>query len=198
MDRASLESLDRDSLVARAEAQGVSRARILTRPELVDELLLRDAGGDREKAKKARGWLGRARDLVARVIERGLHLPDAADRLRGETPPPPPRRTPSALPTVTLAEIYATQGHRQKALDTLRQVLAMEPEHAAAQALMNKLQDASSAEVPDAPVMPPEDEDLGGSSDMGADASKARVSRRSLRGCSTRKASPSGTTSTSA
>ena len=168
MDRAALEALDRDSLVAHAEAQGVSRARILTRPELVDELLLRDAGGDRERAKKARGWLGRARDLVARVIERGLHLPDAADRLRGEVPPPAARRTPSVLPTVTLAEIYATQGHRQKALDTLRQVLAMEPEHAAAQALMNKLQDASFA-VPDQPVMPPEDEELGGSSDMGPD-----------------------------
>ena len=168
MDRAALEALDRDSLVAHAEAQGVSRARILTRPELVDELLLRDAGGDRERAKKARGWLGRARDLVARVIERGLHLPDAADRLRGEVPPPAARRTPSVLPTVTLAEIYATQGHRQKALDTLRQVLAMEPEHAAAQALMNKLQDASFA-APDQPVMPPEDEELGGSSDMGPD-----------------------------
>lgn len=166
MDRAALEALDRDSLVAHAEAQGVSRARILTRPELVDELLLRDAGGDRERARKVRGWLGRARDLVARVIERGLHLPDAADRLRGEPPPPPRPRAPSALPTVTLAEIYATQGHRQKALDTLRQVLAMEPEHAAAQALMNKLQDASSA-VPDEPVMAPEDEELGGSSDMG-------------------------------
>ena len=173
MDRAALEALDRDSLVAHAEAQGVSRARILTRPELVDELLLREAGGDRERAKKARGWLGRARDLVARVIERGLHLPDAADRLRGEGPPPPARRAPSALPTVTLAEIYATQGHKQKALDTLRQVLATEPEHAAAQALMNKLQDASFA-VPEAPVMPPEDDELGGSSDLGPDVEGPR------------------------
>src|ERR1700678_4845730 len=41
MDRAELERLDRDALIRMAEEAGVSRPSILTRPELVDELLLR-------------------------------------------------------------------------------------------------------------------------------------------------------------
>ena len=158
MNRDALEALDRDSLVAQAEALRIAKAKLLTRPELVDEILLAQAGGDRARARAARGWLGRARDLVARVIERGLHLPDAADRLRAETPPPAPKRTPSIVPTVTLAEIYATQGHRQKALDTLQQVLKKEPEHAAARALLSRLE-MGAADVPDEPVMPPEPEE---------------------------------------
>ena len=43
MNRVELERLDRDALITRAEEAGVTRARILTRPELVDELLLRSA-----------------------------------------------------------------------------------------------------------------------------------------------------------
>jgi hypothetical protein len=39
MDRVELEGLDRESLVLRAQAAGIKRARILTRPELIDELL---------------------------------------------------------------------------------------------------------------------------------------------------------------
>ncbi|MDP9037177.1 MAG: hypothetical protein M3O50_20455, partial [Myxococcota bacterium] len=81
MNRADLERLDRDALIERAEAAGVTRARILTRPELVDELLLRSAG-EHASRQRARGLFGVARDLLARVVERGLHLPDAADRLR--------------------------------------------------------------------------------------------------------------------
>ena len=158
MNRDVLEALDRDSLVAQAEALRIAKAKLLTRPELVDEILLAQAGGDRVRARAARGWLGRARDLVARVIERGLHLPDAADRLRADSPPPVPRRTPSIVPTVTLAEIYATQGHRQKALDTLQQVLKKEPDHGAARALLSRLE-AGAADVPDEPVMPPEREE---------------------------------------
>ena len=33
---------------------------------------------------------------------------------------------------MTLAEIYAAQGHKDRAMDTLRRVLEGEPEHAAA------------------------------------------------------------------
>src|SRR3954466_3336437 len=111
MDRGELESLDRESLVVRAERAGIRRARILTRPELIDELLRLDPGADREKLERSRGFFGRARDLVARVVERGLPLPDAADRIRaitgGPLPPTVPRSDPQAVPTVTLAEIYA-------------------------------------------------------------------------------------------
>jgi hypothetical protein len=156
MDRAALESLDRDALVAEAEALRIGKAKILTRPELIDEILIAQAGGDRERIRSARGWLGRARDLVARVIERGLHLPDASDRFGAADAPVVPKRA-SVVPTVTLAEIYATQGHRQKALDTLAQVLAMEPEHGEARALRDRLM-AGAADLPSDPVMPPEPE----------------------------------------
>lgn len=160
MDRAALERLDREALIARAEAAGVTRARILTRPELIDELLLRSASpGDPTATTRARGFFGVARDLLARVVERGLHLPDAADLIRGTTlaQPPPSRKTaPAALPTVTLAEIYAAQGHRERAIDTLKRVLEREADHGAARALLRQLEDASYAVPP--PALPPEEE----------------------------------------
>jgi hypothetical protein len=146
LDRAELERLDRESLIMRAEQAGVSRASILTRPELVDELLVHSANKDDPRVTRARGFFGRARDLLARVIERGLHLPDAADRLRRVTVPAPLRRSvPAAVPTVTLAEIYATQGHRGRAIETLRRVLEHEPDHAAARGLLTRLSDEVTA-----------------------------------------------------
>jgi hypothetical protein len=162
MNRAELERLDRDALIARAEQAGVARARILTRPELVDELLLRTTA-DVAARKRARGFFGVARDLVARVIERGLNLPDAADRLRtigGPLPSSSRQSAPAALPTLTLAEIYAAQGHRGRAIDTLEGVIAREPEHAAARALLGQLQDETFPVPP--PRMPPEAEDAHG------------------------------------
>lgn len=158
MDRAELEKLDRESLVVRAQEAGIRRARVLTRPEVIDELLRRDPDHDEGERRRARGFFGRARDLLARVVERGLHLPDAADRLRSLVilPQSVPRADPVAVPTVTLAEIYAGQGHKQRAVDTLRRVLAREPEHVAARALLAKLEDASY--VAPEPVLPPEPE----------------------------------------
>ena len=156
MNRAELDQMDREALITLAEAAGVTRARILTRPELVDELLIRHTV-DRAARDRARGLFGLARDLLARVVERGLHLPDAAERIRTIGVSAQPRRAaPAALPTVTLAEIYAAQGHRERAVETLRGVLAREPEHAVAQALLAQLQDAS---YPVPPLrMPPEAE----------------------------------------
>lgn len=141
MDRTELEALDRDTLVAKAEDAGVARPQVLTRPELVDELLVRTAKDAKSpELKKARGFFGVARDLLARVIERGLHLPEAAEIVRTRSSPPPSMRSSSAIPTVTLAEIYATQGHKTRALDTLRKVLEAEPEHAAARTLLDRLE----------------------------------------------------------
>jgi hypothetical protein len=158
MNRAELERLDREALVAHAEEAGVTRARILTRPELVDELLLRSAV-DQATKQRARGLFGRARDLLARVVEQGLHLPDAAERIRavGGVAPPSRPSAPAALPTVTLAEIYAAQGHRERALETLDRVITREPDHAAARALRAQLEDASFP-VP-TPNIPPEGEE---------------------------------------
>lgn len=140
MDRSELERLDRDTLIARAEETGVPRARILTRPELVDELLTRAGLSRPEEVVRMRGLFGRARDLLTRVIERGLHLPDAAERIRERLSLPTLPQEPP-LPTVTLAEIYAAQGHPQRAIDTLRDVLAREPDHASARRLYQRLTD---------------------------------------------------------
>jgi hypothetical protein len=160
MDRGELEELDRESLVVKAQAAGIRRARILTRPELIDELLRLDASTDDAQLRKSRGFFGRARDLVARVVERGLHLPDAAERIRtlamGEPPTTVARTEPQAMPTVTLAEIYAAQGHKARAIETLRRVLEREPDHAAARVLQARLEDA--AYVAPAPPLPPEPE----------------------------------------
>jgi hypothetical protein len=157
MNRVELEKLDREGLIARAEAAGVARARILTRPELVDELLLRSASDETSK-QRARGLFGRARDLLASVVERGLNLPDAADRIRSVGAPlaAPRSSSPTALPTLTLAEIYAAQGHRARAIETLDRVLLREPDHAAAGALMAQLRDETYPVPP--PRMPPEEE----------------------------------------
>jgi len=166
MNRVELEGLDREALIARAETAGVTRARILTRPELVDELLLRSAT-DTASKQRTRGFFGKARDLLASVVERGLNLPDAADRIRSATGPVPPSNrasAPAALPTVTLAEIYATQGHRGRAVETLERVLTREPEHAVARSLLAQLRDESYPVPP--PRMPPElDEDADGAGD---------------------------------
>ncbi len=153
MERDELETLERHVLIARAEAAGVPRANILTRPELIDELLVRTA----KKAAdlpRARGFFGRARDLVARVIERGLHLPDAAERLKNVTATATQlaaQLVPAVVPTVTLAEIYAAQGHRARAIETLGRVLALEPGHASARALLAKLE-ASPGPLPREPA----------------------------------------------
>jgi hypothetical protein len=143
MQRQQLEGLSREELVERAERLGVPRPRVLTHPELMDEILARSMKSGRDRAR-ARGWLGRARDLVAGVIERGLHLPDVAKALRA-TPsdkvwpePPPP------LPTITLAEIYAAQGHLERAIGVLDEVLAREPEHVEAGSLRKRFADQAN------------------------------------------------------
>jgi hypothetical protein len=165
MERTELEGLDRTTLIAQAEALGVTRANILTRPELMDELLVRSARKDDADLPRARGFFGRARDLVARVIEKGLHLPDAAERLRqvsAAATQMAARVAPAVVPTVTLAEIYAAQGHTPRAIETLKRVLDLEPDHAAAKALLVKLETASPSMIPAAPPPPPvsDDEEL--------------------------------------
>jgi hypothetical protein len=158
MDRADLEGMDRESLVVKAQEAGIRRARILTRPELIDELLRLDPKADDATLKKSRGFFGVARDLLARVVERGLHLPDAADRIRTSLAPVAAltRVEPQAVPTVTLAEIYAAQGHPRRAVETLERLLEDEPDHGAARALLTRLTAASY--VPPPPPLPPEPE----------------------------------------
>ncbi len=66
-----------------------------------------------------------------------------------EMPPKPP------IATVTLAEIYAKQGHRGRALSVLDEVLETEADHAAARTMRDAIA-ASIAEEP-VPAVPDED-----------------------------------------
>jgi hypothetical protein len=166
MDRSELELLTRDELIAKAEAARVSRATLLTRSELVDEILRKQMSGKSNEALAlARGFFGIARDLITRVVERGLHLPDAAERLRSVSSPPKPQPVSAAIPTVTLAEIYASQGYYTRAVETLHQVLADAPDNLEARAYLERL----GGRVVDEPVIPPEPpyaDDLDGDSDV--------------------------------
>ncbi len=130
------DSMSRDELIAKAKSLGVECPQVMTRVELRDEILRRTELDER-RLRQARGWFGVARDLVASVVERGLHLPDAASALRAAK-----LRAPSWAPpvaTVTLAEIYASQGHRNRAIVMLDEVLQREPDHEMASLLRQRL-----------------------------------------------------------
>lgn len=109
----------------------------MTRVELGDEIVRRTQS-DPSAQRQARGWLGVARDLVASVVESGLNLPDAAAIIRGERGDAD-AAGPAPVATVTLAEIYATQGHTERAIKMVEEVLAREPDHPAAVALLQRL-----------------------------------------------------------
>lgn len=128
--------MTRDELIAHAQRIGVKRPEVMTRAELADEIL-RLGETDALRRQRARGWFGVARDLLASVVEQGLHLPDAAKAIRGGTVFQP--RVQAPIATVTLAEIYAAQGHPERALGLLDQVLAKEPDHDPARRLRDSL-----------------------------------------------------------
>ena len=162
--RNELEALNRSGLIERARRLGVPRPEVMTRVEMIDEIIRRQET-DVTARRRARGWLGVARDLVASLIEQGLNMPDAAELVRqGVTPTRVQHQAPVA--TVTLAEIYAAQGHLKRALGMLDQVLESEPDHAAARALRDRLVTPRPAPVrvvePEAPedVPPSESEEL--------------------------------------
>jgi hypothetical protein len=155
MPTGDLRKLSRRELVERATGLGVDRAATMTKTELVEAIRRVE---EPNTGRTPRTWFGRARDLVARVVEQGLHLPDAAKVLRGaadKTPAGPP-----PLPTVTLAEIYAAQGYNKRALGVVDAVLERVPDHAEALALRKRLLGAvdggvSSEEAKDAPPAEP-------------------------------------------
>src|SRR5882724_7375939 len=140
-----LERLSREELILKARVLGVERAELMTRVELRDEIVRRSVP-DPSQQKRARGLLGVARDLVASVVEAGLNLPEAAARIRGDGPREGDWKGPPPVATVTLAEIYAAQGHLDRALRMLDEVLAKEPDHDAARSLRDRL--AAGADLP--------------------------------------------------
>ena len=117
LDPRELDSLQRPELIERARQAGAERPEVLTRVELKDEIL-RLTELDEAKRREVRGWLGAARDLVAGVVEQGLNMPDAAAFIRRRVPMTSVAHAPP-VPTVTLAEIYASQGHLRRALKML-------------------------------------------------------------------------------
>src|SRR6478736_4428313 len=115
VNASALDLLSRSELIERAREMGVERPERMTRAELRDEILRLSA--PRGKEDEARGLFGVARSMLASVVEAGLHMPDAAAVIRGESDIRVKTQPPVA--TVTLAEIYAAQGHRQRALRML-------------------------------------------------------------------------------
>jgi hypothetical protein len=89
--------------------------------------------------KRVRGWLGAARDLVASVVEQGLNLPDAAAFIRGDLRYEPLTSAQPPVATVTLAGIYGAQGHYDRAVTMLEEVLEKEPDHRAAEESLTRL-----------------------------------------------------------
>jgi hypothetical protein len=151
VDRATLDALDRDELIAEALKFAVPRPEVMTRVELTDEIL-RLATPNPVERKRVRGWFGVARELVASVIEQGLHLPDAAALVRGDVRFEPLRPSHGPVATVTLAGIYAAQGHVARALGMLDDVLKVEPDHGVAQTLRDRLTRAHASGAPEASV----------------------------------------------
>lgn len=137
---AELDQLSRDELVARARALGARRPEVMTRVELRDEIV-RLSETDPQARRRSRGWLGVARDLVASVVDNGLNLPGAAAAIRGEAKSEAPEwQGPPPVATLTLAEIYLAQGHYDRALAVIDEVLTNEPDHASGLALRARIE----------------------------------------------------------
>jgi hypothetical protein len=151
MTKAELLSLSRDELLAQAVVVGVLNVETKSRADLVDAIAERLGLGVVEvpaaeptPAARPRGLLGRARALIARVIEKGLHMPSTTStREAGANTKEPTAR--AALPTVTLAKIYVAQGHPARAVEVLRQVLVRNPADAEATLLLESLRPAPAA-----------------------------------------------------
>ena len=71
MRRHELNQLPLEALVERAREHGVDDASRMQKDELIDALLKRAASQRRIETMKT--WFGVARDLVASVVDRGLH-----------------------------------------------------------------------------------------------------------------------------
>lgn len=156
----SLDQLSREELIVRARALGARRPEVMTRVELRDEIL-RLGEVDPSVRRRTRGWLGVARDLVASVVDSGLNLPGAAAAIRGESKPEQEWQGPPPVATLTLAEIYLAQGHTDRARAVLAEVLANEPDHAAALALRERMERRGEPHrVPTPARIAPEVEDL--------------------------------------
>jgi len=145
----AFDALGKQELVARAKALGIDGAEKFTRLELVDEIRKAEGVGDR-------GLLGRARELLKDVVEKGLaravgvssqpSTPVSKPEPPAERPVETPAEVEPPVPTVTPAEIYAAQGHLTRARAIVREVLRANPNDEAAKKLQDRLEQAPPSE----------------------------------------------------
>jgi hypothetical protein len=132
--------LSRIELLRLAQSLGVSDADVMTRAELRVAIDSSQRPEPPSAEPYPPTWVGVARRLLARVVERGLNLPDAAALIRGDTKLSTPPKAPPPVATVTLARIYAAQGHLPRAIKTLDEVLESDPDHELARELRTQLE----------------------------------------------------------
>jgi tetratricopeptide repeat protein len=131
--------LSRIDLLRLAQSLGVSDADVMTRAELrtaIEKARLPEP----RQIEHPTTWVSVARRLLASVVERGLNLPDAAALIRGDAKLSTPPKAPPPVATVTLARIYAAQGHVDRAIRTLNEVLESDPDHELARELQIQLE----------------------------------------------------------
>jgi hypothetical protein len=131
--------LSRIELLRLAQGLGVVDADVMTRAELRAAI---DKAQRPERVALDQHpvtWVSVARRLLASVVERGLNLPDAAALIRGDAKLMAPPMAPPPVATVTLARIYAAQGHLDRAIGTLDEVLDSDPDHELARDLRTQL-----------------------------------------------------------
>lgn len=132
-------NLSRIELLQLAQSLGVSDADVMTRAELRTAIDKARRPEPLSSDQQPATWVGVARRLLASVVERGLNLPDAASLIRGDTKLNAPPKAPPPVATVTLARIYGAQGHFDRAIATLDEVLESDPDHELARELRNQL-----------------------------------------------------------
>ncbi len=142
-------AIPRHELLAAALQLGIAHPESLSETELANRIReVSESEGQTasSSALGSTGWLAVARHLVTSIVEQGLNLPTAARALRESMRPRSgaPQRPP--LPTVTLAQIYMSQGHDSRAREVLEQVLERVPNHAKARVLLDRLNASASPE----------------------------------------------------
>jgi hypothetical protein len=130
--------LSRIELLQLAQTLHVSDADVMTRAEL-RAAIDKARKPEPRPPKQPVTWVSVARRLLASIVEQGLNLPDAAALIRGDTKLSTPPRAPPPVATVTLARIYAAQGHLARAIGTLDEVLRSDPDHDLARELRGQL-----------------------------------------------------------
>jgi hypothetical protein len=146
----------RDELLRKAQQLGIEHPENMTRVELVRAIAQCEVEPlPKTGTSRTGSWLDIARQLLAAVVEQGLNMPDAAALIRGEAKLSEPPKPQPPLATVTLAKIYAAQGHVTRALGVLAEVLKAEPDHQAALDLQNQIKNKASTDSTRRKVPPP-------------------------------------------